>query len=656
MAYKNLQEFINVLDKEDELIRIRAYVDPHLEIAEITDRISKSKNGGKALLFENTGYEFPVLMNAYGSEKRMCLALGVHDLNDVARDIENLFHLLSSPKENILDKLKLLPKLGQFAGWMPKVVSGRGECQQVVMKDPDITKLPVITCWPKDGGPFVTLPVIHTKDPNNHSRNVGMYRMQVFGPKLTGMHWHRHKVSAKHFNEYKKTGKIMPVAVALGGDPVYAYAATAPLPENVDEYMLAGFLRKKKVELVKCISQPDVEVPADADFVIEGFVDPNDELIWEGPFGDHTGYYSLPDWYPKFHITAITYKKNAVYPATIVGIPPQEDAWLGKATERIFLAPMKMTMIPEIVDMEMPVEGVFHNLVIAKINKEYAGQGQKVMNAMWGAGQMMFNKILVLTAAPPSPNPLEGGAFGDFKITEYDKLARDVFKNLNPATDIYFSQGPMDVLDHSCSKMGFGGKMCMDGTYKYAEESDDTYFFPVSNFSLKSSDILQKTFPEITQINFSLLEKEIPVLIISIKNNKKNHVKELHESIIEMEDMEGIKMILYVEHTVDANDLTVSLWRFCNNLDPRRDHFIVKKELRNNPAKLCACIGFDGTIKTKAMDDFYRDWPNIIVADEKTIDSIDNKWNTLGLGEFISSPSLKFKNQMYGEEAVAASQ
>jgi len=656
MAYKNLQEFINVLDKEGELIRIKAYVDPHLEIAEITDRISKSKKGGKALLFENTGYEFPVLMNAYGSEKRMCLALGVNDLNDVARDIENLFHLLSSPKENILDKLKLLPKLGQFAGWMPKVVSGRGACQQVVMKDPDITKLPVITCWPKDGGPFVTLPVIHTKDPNNHSRNVGMYRMQVFGPKVTGMHWHRHKVSAKHFNEYKKTGKIMPVAVALGGDPVYAYAATAPLPENVDEYMLAGFLRKKKVELVKCISQPDVEVPADADFVIEGFVDPNDELIWEGPFGDHTGYYSLPDWYPKFHITAITYKKNAVYPATIVGIPPQEDAWLGKATERIFLAPMKMTMIPEIMDMEMPVEGVFHNLVIAKINKEYAGQGQKVMNAMWGAGQMMFNKILVLTAAPASPNPAEGGAFGAFKITEYDKLARDVFKNLNPATDIYFSQGPMDVLDHSCSKMGFGGKMCLDGTYKYEEESDDTFFFPVSNFSLKTLEMLQKTFPEITQINFSLLKIEIPVLIISIKKNKKNHVKELHESILEMRDMEGIKMILYVEHTVDANDLTVSLWRFCNNLDPRRDHFIVKKKSGIAPYKFFACMGFDGTIKTKEMDDFDRDWPNIIVADEKTIDSIDNKWNTLGLGEFISSPSLKFKNQMYGEEAVAASQ
>ena len=650
MAYKNLQEFIDVLEKDNELIRIKEYVNPNLEIAEITDRVSKSKDGGRALLFENTGYNFPVLMNAYGSKKRMCLALGVHNLNDVAKDIENLFHLLSSPKENLLDKLKLLPKLGQFASWMPKVINGRGECQQVIMQDPDITKLPVITCWPKDGGPFVTLPIIHTKDPNNNSRNVGMYRMQVFGPKLTGMHWHKHKVSAKHFNEYKKTGTRMPIAVALGGDPVYAYAATAPLPENVDEYMLAGFLRKKKVELVKCISQPDVEVPADADFIIEGYVDPNDELIWEGPFGDHTGYYSLPDWYPKFHITAITHKNNAVYPSTIVGIPPQEDAWLGKATERIFLAPIKMTLVPEIVDMEMPVEGVFHNLVIAKIQKDYAGQGQKVMNAMWGAGQMMFNKILVVTA---SPNPSTGGASEAFPITDYLSLAKDVFKNLNPSTDIYFSQGPMDVLDHSCSKMGFGGKMCIEGTFKYDEEKDDNFLNENPLFSSENADELLKRFSEIKIINFSLLQKEIPCLIISVEKNKKNHVKELHEAICEMRSIEGIKIILYVEHTVDANDLPIALWRFCNNLDPKRDHFIVKKQSASHPDQYFACIGFDGTLKTKQFDDFYRDWPNIIIADDKTIASVDEKWNSLGLGKFISSPSLKFKNQMYGEEAVA---
>ncbi|MBO9572193.1 MAG: menaquinone biosynthesis decarboxylase [Chitinophagaceae bacterium] len=630
MAYKNQQDFIDTLEKAGELLRITTYVDPKLEIAEITDRISKTPGGGKALLFENTGYDFPVLMNAYGSERRMCLALGVNHLDDVARQIEELFKLLSAPKENILDKLKLLPKLSQFASWMPKVKSGRGECQEIVMKDPDITKLPVITCWPKDGGPFVTLPVIHTKDPNTQTRNVGMYRMQVFGPTLTGMHWHKHKVSAKHFNEYKKLGKKMPVAVALGGDPAYAYSATAPLPENVDEYMLAGFLRKKKVELVKCITQPEIEVPADADFIIEGFVDPNDEMIWEGPFGDHTGYYSLPDWYPRFNITAITHKRNPVYPATIVGIPPQEDAWLGKATERIFLAPIKMTMVPEIQDMDMPVEGVFHNLVITKINKEYAGQGQKVMNAMWGAGQMMFNKILVLTGAPHDKAV-------DYPITDYKKLAQDVFKNMNPATDIYFSSGPMDVLDHSCSKLGFGGKMCIDGTWKYDEEKEDTIENGEKIFFNKES--ILSNFPEIVKINDGLLEEDIACVLISVKKNRVGHIKELHQDIVK--HVKGVKMILYVEDTVDAGDLPVALWRFCNNVDPKRD---------NIPAD--HCMGFDGTIKTKEFDNFQRDWPNIIVADEQTIKSVDDKWEKLGIGAFIPSPSLKFADQIYGKEAV----
>jgi 4-hydroxy-3-polyprenylbenzoate decarboxylase len=635
MAYRNQQHFIDTLEREGELLRIKTFVDPKLEMAEITDRMSKQPGGGKALLFENTGYDFPVLMNAYGSEKRMCLALGVQHLDDVAKDIENLFKLLSAPKEGILDKLKMLPKLSQFASWMPTIKNGRGECQEIVMHEPDITKLPIITCWPKDGGPFVTLPVIHTKDPNTGIRNVGMYRMQVFGPTLTGMHWHKHKVSAKHFNEYKKLNKRMPVAVALGGDPVYAYSATAPLPENVDEYMLAGFLRKKKVELVKCITQPEIEVPADADFIIEGYVEPGDEMIWEGPFGDHTGYYSLPDWYPRFHITAITHKKNPIYPATIVGIPPQEDAWLGKATERIFLAPIKMTLIPEIVDMDMPVEGVFHNLVIAKIKKDYAGQGQKVMNAMWGAGQMMFNKILVLVD-------------GDVKIQDYEELAKYVFKNINPSTDIYFSQGPMDVLDHSCSKLGFGGKMCIDGTGKYDEEVDEGYELRASSYEFDENLLLEK-FPEINQVNTSLLKKEIPCLIISVRKNRKEHIKELHEQLCSLKETEGIKMILYVEHTVDATDLPTALWRFCNNLDPKRDYHINKRPTHRSYS---ACIGFDGTRKTKEFDDFNRDWPNIIVADEATIKAVDRKWKDLNIGKLIPSPSLKFKDQLYGEEAV----
>jgi 4-hydroxy-3-polyprenylbenzoate decarboxylase len=636
MAWKDQQAFIDALEMAGELVRIKTYVDPHLEIAEITDRISKSGGGGKALLFENTGYDFPVLMNAYGSERRMCMALGVSDLDETAREIEDLFKMISAPKESMLDKLKLLPKLGAFASWMPAVKKGRGACQEVIMTTPDITKVPVITCWPKDGGPFVTLPVIHTKDPHTQSRNVGMYRMQVFGPTLTGMHWHKHKVSAKHFNEYKKLGKKMPVAVAMGGDPVYAYSATAPLPENVDEYMLAGFLRKKKVELVKCITQPEIEVPADADFIIEGYVDPADELIWEGPFGDHTGYYSLPDWYPRFHITGITHRKNAVYPATIVGIPPQEDAWLGKATERIFLAPIKMTMVPEIMDMDMPVEGVFHNLVITKINKEYAGQGQKVMNAMWGAGQMMFNKILVL-------------ADQHIRIQDYSALARYVFKNLNPVTDVVFSSGPMDVLDHSCSKMGFGGKMCIDGTSKFPEEIEEDGLSGVSlPPASQIADRLLQQFSEIKSVNALLTEQDIPCLIVGVKKERPGHIRFLHSSIASMDFCRGIKMILYVEHTVDPLDLPTALWRFCNNLDPKRDQHLH----RYDDAHLAGCLGLDGTRKTKQHDNFQRDWPNIIVANEATIQAVDEKWDNLNLGPFITSPSLKYKDQLYGSEAI----
>ncbi len=636
MAYKNLKHFIDTLDKAGELIRIKTYVDPKLEIAEITDRVSKSPNGGKALLFENTGYDFPVLINSMGSYKRMCMALGVQELDDVANEIEALVKLLSKPKEGLLDKLAMLPKLGQFASWMPKVVSGKGACQEVVMADPDLTKIPVMQCWPKDGGPFITLPVIHTKDPNTGTRNVGMYRMQVFDKTLTGMHWHKHKVSAKHFMEYKKLKKRMPVAVILGGDPAYTYSATAPLPENVDEYMLAGFLRKQKVELVKCITQPEIEVPADADFVIEGYVDPEEELIWEGPFGDHTGYYSLADWYPRFHVTAITHRKDAVYPSTIVGIPPQEDAWIGKATERIFLAPIKMTMVPEIIDMEMPVEGVFHNLVIAQIKKDYPGQAQKVMNAMWGAGQMMFNKILAV--ADEGTN-----------IQDYKELARYMFKNLNPATDIYFSQGPMDVLDHSCSKMGFGGKMCIDGTRKYEEEIESELIIEKHPFN--KEEIL-KRFPEVKGINDSLLKEDIPCILVSVQKARPLHIRELNEQIYSLPEMTAVKMVLYVEHTVDVSDLASALWRFCNNLDPRRDSFVVRPALPGHPGKTGAGIGMDGTLKTRLLDNFERDWPNIIVADDATIKIVDEKWQSLNIGPFIASPSHKYKSQMYGEEAV----
>lgn len=632
--YRHTQHWIETLEKAGELVRIKEKVDPNLDITEITDRVSKVY--GPALLFENTGTEFPVLINSMGTEKRMAMALGVERLDDIAKDMENLFKELMSPKESILDKLKLLPKLGSIASWMPKVVSGKGACQEVILTDPDLTKLPVLKCWPEDGGPFITLPVIHTKDPHTGIRNVGMYRMQVFGPKMTGMHWHRHKVSARHMNEYKKLGQKMPVAVALGGDPVYSYAATAPLPDGVDEYMLAGFLRKKKVELVQCITQ-DIQVPADADIIIEGYVDPNEDFILEGPFGDHTGYYSLPDMYPKFHVTCITHRKNAVYPATIVGIPPQEDAWIGKATERIFLVPIKMTMVPEIVDMVLPIEGVFHNLVIVKINKEYPGQASKVMHSLWGAGQMMFTKMMVIVD-------------GDVDIHDPLAVARYVSRHFDPQQDTYFSSGPVDVLDHSCSVMAFGGKIGIDATAKTPEElSMRSTSYPVEGGTSFDENIILNSFPEIKQVNAQLINQSISLLFVSIEKNRKGHVKELAEKLFQRKELSGIKLVIFIEHTVDINDIGDAVWRFANNVDPKRDSFIINSTV----APGVSHVVMDGTRKTKIHDDFQRDWPNILASEEHTIKHIDELWGRLGLGPFIPSPSLKYRKQLYGDKAVA---
>ncbi len=633
MAFKHLQEFIDLLEKEGELIRIKEFVDPNLEITEVVDRISKSSNN-KALLFENTGTDFPILINSMGSEKRMCLALKVSSLDQIKDEIEDLFKMMTAPKEGILSKLAMLPKMAQFASWMPKVKSGKGACQEIINENPDLDKLPIMFCWPKDGGRYITLPVIHTKEPNTGIRNVGMYRMQQYDKTSTGMHWHKHKVSAAHFNEYKKLGKRMPVACVIGGDPAYTYAATAPLPENVDEYMLAGFLRKKKVELVKCITQPEIEVPSDADFVIEGYVDPSEDLKIEGPFGDHTGFYSLKDLYPIFHVTCITHKQEAVYPSTIVGIPPQEDAWIGKATERIFLAPIKMTMVPEIQDMNMPVEGVFHNLVLASIEKSFGGQAQKVMNAMWGAGQMMFNKILAVV--------------DNQDLTDYKSLAQYVFKNINPAQDIYFSSGPMDVLDHSCSKMGFGGKMCIDGTQKHEEEIQ----FEEEQYNLNAKEI-KASFKigkgDILDVNTDLIEMDIPCLLLAVKKNRANQVKKMTDGLFNVQGLRGVKMVLIVDDYVDVQDISSTLWQVCNNFDPKRDSFVEEEILDNGKQRAMMII--DGTRKTKEHDNFQRDWPNIIVSNPETIDAIDKKWDSLGLGAFVESPSLKFRKSVFGDEA-----
>ena len=645
MAYKNLKHFIETLEKAGELVRIKEYVNPKLEITDIVDRIFK--DNGPALLFENTGTDFPLLINAFGSEKRMCLAFGVESLDDIGNNIENLFAQFTAPREGFFDKLKLLPKLKELSQYMPKVKKGRGECQQEIMENPDITKLPVLTCWTHDGGPFITLPVVHTKDPETGMRNQGMYRMQVFDKDVSAMHWHLHKGAGYHFDKHHANGTKMPVAVTLGGDPVYTYVATAPLPDNFDEYILAGFLRKKAVSLVKCITN-ELEVPSDADFVIEGYIDPEEAKVMEGPFGDHTGYYSLADYYPKFHITCITHRKDAIYPATIVGIPPQEDAYIGKATERIFLAPMKMSLAPEIVDIHMPMEGVFHNIVILKIKKKYQGQAVKVMNSLWGAGQMMFNKIMIVVDS-------------DVNIFDYKELAMVIAENVNPLNDIVFSKGPLDVLDHSASSFAFGSKMGIDATVKNIEEMLDLQVFDNDYFIDK--DIMLQKYPEVTAINDNFLKKDsntilhsqfsilnsLPVVIIAVEKNRKHHIKELNEQLLKSGLIKNIRYILYVESIIDINDVSSLAWRFANNIDPKRDSYFVQSADGTD----YVCIALDGTLKTKELDDFSRPWPNIIVMDDETIKSVDAKWNKLNLGKFLPSPSLKYKPQVYKGKAIA---
>jgi 4-hydroxy-3-polyprenylbenzoate decarboxylase len=460
--------------------------------------------------------------------------------------------------------------------------------------------------------------------------------MQVFGPNTTGMHWHKHKTGARHFEGYKKAGMRMPVSVVLGGDPAYTYAATAPLPDNIDEYMLAGFLRKKKVELVKCLTN-DLEVPADADFIIEGYVDPDEEFVWEGPFGDHTGFYSLADWYPKFHVTCITHRKDAVYPATIVGIPPQEDAYIGLATEKIFLSPMKMTMIPELLDMYLPPAGVAHNLTLARISKNYAGQALKVMNAMWGAGQMMFNKILIVT---------------DDKIDIRDLIsfARIVSERVNPARDILFSQGPMDVLDHSSDHFAFGSKMGIDASAKFKEEQSDEY--PDQAIpNPKEFDQIANEFDAIEKINSSPLSLGISMLIIGINKTEKGVINETVKSLLSLEAFRKVKFLVFVDAELDVESLESVAWFVTGNIDPRRDCRIIEPSEKNEVAHLV----IDGTRKSAIHDDFRRDWPNPVVSSEETIKRVDKLWPSLGLGEMIVSPSLKYLSLKRGDGAISQS-
>jgi 4-hydroxy-3-polyprenylbenzoate decarboxylase len=456
MAYQNLRAFITYLEQQGGLVRIKAEVDPALEIAEITDRVSKAQGtANKALLFERpAGSAFPVLMNAFGSLERMCQSLEVSDLDEIGqriREIVDPVNLFPGPGAGFLDKIQVLPKLAELSSFFPKTVK-KAPCQEVVLtgEQVDLSRLPILQCWPQDGGRFITLPMVCTVDPVTRITNVGMYRMQVYDRRTTGMHWHKHKDGARHYQQYEGAGKRMEVAVAIGGDPSIIYASTAPLPPAIGEYVFAGFLRKQPLEIVPC-KTVDIRVPAEAEFILEGFVDPGERRI-EGPFGDHTGYYSEADDYPVFHLTAITHRKNAIYPATLVGRPPQEDAYLGKATERIFL-PLLQMVAPDILDMDMPVEGVFHNNVIVKIRKRYPGHGKKVIHTIWGTGMLMLSKFVIVCDE-------------DVNIHDYSEVTWKVMNHVDPQRDVIITDGPLDILDHSCPRIGHGGKMGIDATRK----------------------------------------------------------------------------------------------------------------------------------------------------------------------------------------------
>jgi 4-hydroxy-3-polyprenylbenzoate decarboxylase len=446
---KDLRDWIALLEREGELVRVSAEVDPDLEITEIVDRTVKS--GGPALLFENPkGSEHPLLINQFGTERRMCLAFGVDKLDDVAQRVADVLEM--QPPEGLLEKVRGLRKLKSVADSRPKTV-GKGVCQEIVLRggDVDLGLLPIQRCWPEDPAPFITLPAVITHDPQTGGRNVGMYRMQVIDRNTTFMHWQIHKDGRA---DYLATDGRIEVAVALGLDPITAYSASAPLPKTVDELMMAGFLRGEPVELVQGVSV-GVEVPARAEIVLEGYIE-KDEVGQEGPFGDHTGYYTAAEPFPVFHVAAMTMRRDAIYPSIVVGKPPQEDAWLGKATERIFL-PAVRTTLPEIVDYDLPIAGAFHNCCLVSIRKQFPGHAAKVMHALWGLGMLSLTKCIVVVDA-------------HVDVHDYEQVLFYAGANVDPKRDVILSEGPLDHLDHAPERQFFGGKLGIDATAKWPEE------------------------------------------------------------------------------------------------------------------------------------------------------------------------------------------
>ena len=604
----NLREYITKLESAGELIRIGTSVSSLYEIAELTDRQAKSPNGGKALLFEKTDKGFPVLTNMMGSERRISMALGIDKPEDITVRIESLLKQVTTPKDSIGDQLKMLPLLGEVARWFPKKLKRKGECQQVILRgeEASLDIIPILKSWGCDGGRFVTLPMVNTLDPQTGIRNVGMYRMQVFDSHTTGMHWHRHKTGARHYDGYKAAGKLMPVSVAIGGDPAYTYAATAPMPDNMDEYLLAGFLRKKPVKLVKCITN-DIYVPDDCDFVIEGYVDPSEPLVVEGDFGDHTGFYSLTDLYPRFHVTAITHRKDAVYPATVVGVPPQEDAYISIATERIFLAPIRLVMQPEIVDMTMPAAGTSHNIAIISMGSRYKGQATKVTQGMWSAGQMMFNKYLVLTPATTD-------------VRNSEQIA-SLLRNCDPQQSVIRGEGIYDVLDHATATCGYGGKLALNLTEVVSTER-------------KAAVAENITLPEGITLRTEFVEKWSTLLLFA------DNCAEVDLEAIARQSGIDCNFIALFDTRAEEFSAEELLWIAAANTDPNRDLALVENRLT-----------IDARAKVPGAANNPARFPNVVTSTEDVIELVDSRWEEYGIGEMIPSPSRKYRKLLLSNKA-----
>ena len=601
MSYFSLKEFVKKLEYEGELFRIKERVSPILEISEITDRISKSPNGGKALFFENVeGSEMPVLINAFGSLKRMCLALEVNDLDTIAKEIERFVKI--SPPTKMIEKIKMLPMLLEASKFPPRITKS-APCQEIVLigEAVDLSKLPILQCWPKDAGRFITFPVVINRDADKKTRNVGLYRMQVFDKKTTGMHWHIHKDGSHFFHEFKKRNQKMEVAVAIGADPASCYSASAPLPYGIDEFLLSGFLRKSPVPLVKC-KTIDLEVPASAEIILEGIIDP-DHTKMEGPFGDHTGYYSQDGEYPVFKITAITHRKNPIYLTTIVGIPPQEDFYLGKATERIFL-PLMRLHLPEIVNMDMPLEGVFHNCVIVSIDKRYPMQARKVMSALWSMGQMSFVKTIVVVDSKIRVNDYE-------KI--FDLLLERFFQNNN----LFFTEGILDVLNHSSDQALYGSKVGFDATDKIKGEIgyNDIPIVETKNIITFDSELEKGLFDEVNQFLLLRRKKGPAILLAAIDKTKPGQSANFIKNFFEQNN--EVSFLVVFEGHVHLDDTSRILWKFFSNLDPKRDFYFFGNR-----------VGIDVTQKYPE-EGYTQDWPEEIEMSSEIKKRVNKKWNRI---------------------------